>query len=283
MKIKLIFLISLTIIITIAFVIIASSLNAIYYLLILVTLPLIYLSLKQHQRLNRAKLIANLRKKWGVAESGSRNFPELHAHYKKTLTEDDKKYVIDDRTWNDLDMDLIYAQIDRTMTIPGELSLFSLLRRPLVNEEELKKRNYLINLFSQDQSIREEYQLALSKLGKREDVYNLDILWDEKPPVNRYALLYSFILLLIPIFLLFAILNYNLAWFGLGAAILCNMFIHYRTKQKIYEHLSSFRYLGKLIRCARSLTEIRHPVLEKYREEIEQSLAKVSSISKKTS
>jgi DNA mismatch repair ATPase MutS len=283
MKIELVFLISLTIIITIALVIIASSLNARYYLLLIVTLPLIYLSLKQHQRLNRAKLIANLRKKWGVAESGSRNFPELHAHYKKTLTGDDNKYVLDDRTWNDLDMDLIYAQIDRTMTIPGELSLFSLLRRPLVNEEELKKRNYLINLFSQDQSIREEYQVALSKLGKREDVYNLDILWEEKPPVNRYTLLYSFILLLIPIFLLFAILNYNLAWFGLGAAILCNMFIHYRTKQKIYEHLSSFRYLGKLIRCAKSLTEIRHPILENYREEIEQSLAKVSSISKKTS
>ncbi|MDH5203576.1 MAG: hypothetical protein OEW69_10025, partial [Nitrospirota bacterium] len=211
MKIKLAFLISLTIIITIAFIIIASSLNTRYYLLLSVTLPLIYLSLKQHQRLNRAKLIANLRKKWGAAESGSRNLSELHANHKKTLTGDDNKYVLDDRTWNDLDMDLIYAQIDRTMTIPGELSLFSLLRRPLVSEEELIKRNYLINLFSQDQSIREEYQVALSKLGKREDVYNLDILWEEKPPVNKYALLFIFILLLIPIFLLFGIMTVQIS------------------------------------------------------------------------
>jgi len=260
----------------------ASDLNTKYYLLLLVTLPLIYLSFKQYQRLNRAKLIANLRKKWGVAESRLRNFSELHAHFKKTQAGDDNKYVLDDRTWNDLDMDLVYAQIDRTMTIPGELALYSLLRRPLFNKEELDKRSCLINLFSQEQDIREKYQVALSKLGKKGDVYNLDILWEDRPPMNRYAFLYSFLLFLIPIFILFGVLNHSLAWFGLGATLLCNMFLHYRTKQKIYEHLSSIRYLGKLIRCAISVLDIKHPVLEKYYKEIKQSLNKISYITKKT-
>jgi len=281
-KIKLVILISLTIVIIFTSVIMASDLNTKYYLLLLVTLPLIYLSFKQYQRLNRAKLIANLRKKWGVAESRLRNFSELHAHFKGIQTGDDNKYVLDDRTWNDLDMDLVYAQIDRTMTIPGELALYSLLRRPLFNKEELDKRNCLINLFSQEQKIREKYQVAFSKLGKKGDVYHLDILWEDQPPHNKYAFLYSFLLFLIPIFILFGVLNYSLAWFGLGATLLCNMFLHYRTKQKIYEHLSSIRYLGKLIRCAKSLTEIKHPVLENYHKEIEQSLNKVSYISKKT-
>jgi len=190
--------------------------------------------------------------------------------------------VLDDRTWNDLDMDLVYAHIDRTITIPGELSLYSMLRRPLIKEEELDRRNRLINLFSQYQDIREKYQLALSKLGKKGDVYHLDILWEDRPPMKKYAFLYSFLLFLIPIFILFGTLNYSLAWFGLGATILFNMVIHYRTKEKIYRHLSSIRYLGKLIRCAISITDIKHPELERYRIEIEQALTKVSDITKKT-
>jgi len=283
MKIKLFFLISLTIIITITSVIIASNLNTKYYLLLLITFPLIYLSFKQLQRLNKEKLIANLRKKWGVAESRLRNFSELHTHFKKTQAGEDNKHVLDDRTWNDLDMDLVYTQIDRTITIPGELALYSLLRRPLLNEEELDNRNCLINLFYQEQDIREKHQVALSKLGKMEDVYHLDILWEDRPPMKRYVILYRFLVFLIPVLFLFGVLNYNLAWFGLGATLLCNMFIHYRTKQKIYEHLSSIRYLAKLIRCAKSLTKIKHPILENYRIEIEKALTKVSYITKKTS
>lgn len=281
-KIKLVFLVSLTTVITITSVIVASSLNTKYYLLLLIVVPLIYLLFKQHQRLNRAKLIVNLRKKWCVAESKLRNFSELRAHFRKTQARDDNKHVLDDRTWNDLDMDLVYSQIDRTITIPGEFALYSMLRRPLLNEEELNKRNRLINLFSQDQDIREKYQVALSKLGKRGDVYHLDILWEDRPPTKKYVILYGFLVFLIPILFLFGVLNYSLAWYGLGATLLFNMFIHYRTKQKIYEHLSSIRYLGKLIRCSKSMMEIKHPMLDNYRKEIEQALTKVSYITKKT-
>ena len=281
-KIKLILLICLTSVITIVSLIMAINFNTKYYLLLAATLPLIYLSLRQYQRFIKAKLITNFREKWGIADSRLRNFSELDEHFKKTQARKRNKYALDDRTWNDLDMNSIFVQIDRTMTIPGELALYSLLRQPLLDVEELDKRNRVINLFSQNQEIREKFQLALSKLGKREDVYDLDILWEDPPPMNNYAFLYIILIILIPIFVLLGVFNYGFAWFGLGATLLCNMFIHYRTKGKIYEHLFSLRYLGKLIRCAINLTAIKHPVLDVYLEEIENILAKVSYISKKT-
>jgi DNA mismatch repair ATPase MutS len=282
-KIKLIFLICLTIVITIVSLITAINLDTKYYLLLATTLPLIYLSVRQYQRFNKAELIANLREKWGLKDSRLRDFSELDKHFKKTQAGERNKYALDDRTWNDLDMNSIFVQIDRTMTIPGELTLYSLLRQPLLDVEELDERNRVINLFSQNQEIREKYQLALSKLGKKEDVYDLDILWEDPPPMNNYAFLYIILLILIPIFILLGVFNYGFAWFGLGATLLCNMFIHYRTKGKIYEHLSSLRYLGKLIRCAKKLTANKHPVLDVYLKEIENTLSKVSYISKKTS
>jgi len=248
----------------------------------LVSLPFIYLGFQQYHRLNKARLILHLREKWGVAESRPRNFSELHDRFKKTQAGIDNKYVLDDRTWNDLDLDSIYARMDGTLTIPGELTLYSILRNPLIDAEELQKRSRLIGLFSQDRNIREKFQVSLSKSGKMEDVYHLDILWEDRPSRNKYAFLYNFLLLLIPIFIILGILNLSWAWLGLGATILCNMVIHYRTKEKIYAHLSSFRYLGKLIRCAIRLSEIRHPVLEDYRKGIEQALKDVSHIKNKT-
>jgi DNA mismatch repair ATPase MutS len=281
-KIRLIILVSILIVIPFASVILASDLNPIYYLLMLVSLPFIYMAFQQYYRLNKAKLISHLREKWGVAESRPRNFSELHDQFEKTQAGIDNKYVLDDRTWNDLDLDSIYARMDGTLTIPGELALYSILRNPLIDAEELQKRSRLIDLFSQDRNIREKFQVRLSKLGKMEDVYHLDILWEDQPSRNKFAFLFKFSLLLIPIFIIFGILNFNWAWFGLGATLLCNMVTHYRTKEEIYAHLASFRYLGKLIRCAIKLSEIRHPVLEDYRKKIEQALKDVSHIKNKT-
>lgn len=276
------FLIFLTVFVAIVSVILASDLNANYFLLLFLTFPLIYLSFKQNQRLYKAKLIADLREKWGVPDSRSRNFSELHDHFENTHSGEGYKYALDDRTWDDLDMDLIYAQIDRTLTIPGELTLYSLLRLPLLSEEELNKRDCVIDLFLRDRNIREKYQEALAKLGRREDVYHLDALWEDQPRLKRYTFLYGFLLLLIPIFVVLGILNYDLAWFGLGVTIAANMIIHYRTKEKIYQQLSSIRYLGKLIRCATEIIGIRHPVLEDHCEKIDRALTDVSFISRKT-
>lgn len=281
-KIKLVSLISLTVVIAVSAAIIASNLNFTYYLLLLVALPFVFLSFKRHQKLNTLKAIANLRKNWGAAESRSRNISEIHAHFTKAKDRAENIQILDDRTWNDLDMDLIYANLDRTLTIPGELSLYALLRHPDTSVEELDKRNRVINLFSENQEIREEYQLKLSQLGKNEDAYHLEELWENQPPRNRYVFLYRIMLLLIPVFIVAGILVHGIAWFGLGAIILFNMFIHYRTKEKIYEHLSSIRYLGKIIRTAKRLSEIRHPVLDECHIEVEQALKKVSHVMNKT-
>jgi len=191
-KIKLITLICLTIVITLASAIMAININTKYFLFLATTLPLIYLSLKQYRRFNKEKLAANLREKWGIEDSRLRNFSELEDHFKKTQAKERNKYALDDRTWNDLDMNSIFVQIDRTLTVPGEQMLYSILRQPLLDVNELDKRNRVINLFSQNQEIREKYQVALSKLGKEEEVYDLDILWENPPPMNNYIPVYHF-------------------------------------------------------------------------------------------
>lgn len=282
-KIIIIFFIVLTIVITGTSVTLGLILNERFYFLIIASLPFVYLIIKRHQKIKRFQLIRLLRKKWGVADSRNRNFLEISSYFNRTQVTEDKKYMLDDRTWNDLDMDPVYSKIDRTLTAPGEQILYSILRKPHIKSTELQKRNRLIKMFFQDQKLRERYQVAFMKLGKKGGDYLIDLLWGERPTANKYTSLYFLLICLLPAFIVLGILNFSLAWIGIIAILITNMVIHYRTKQRMYEHLTAIRYLGKIIRCATDLIEIKHPLLESYQKEAGHSISLVTPIARRTS
>lgn len=76
------------------------------------------------------------------------------------------QFVIDDTTWNDLDMDRIYMLVNQTMSSPGEDVLYAMMRMPLFTEEALEKREKLIEFFQKNEHAREEMQILLSAVGK---------------------------------------------------------------------------------------------------------------------
>lgn len=76
------------------------------------------------------------------------------------------QFVIDDITWNDLDMDRIYMLVNQTMSSPGEDVLYAMMRTPLFSEEEIQKRDRLVTFFAEHEKEREKMQLLLSQVGK---------------------------------------------------------------------------------------------------------------------
>lgn len=66
------------------------------------------------------------------------------------------EYTIDDDTWSDMDMDSVYEKLDRTNSTPGESALYYMLRNPLKDEESLKKRDKLIEVFKNNSNLREK-------------------------------------------------------------------------------------------------------------------------------
>lgn len=75
-------------------------------------------------------------------------------------------FTVDDITWNDLDMDKIYGQINQTVSSPGEDVLYDMMRRPLFNQDMVDRREKLICFFAENKEKREEMQIMLSKIGK---------------------------------------------------------------------------------------------------------------------
>jgi hypothetical protein len=274
-------------ILSIIAILVASSILGFYlsrtYLLIsILALPFGYLIFETIRESRKNKLLVSLRKRWGISETCEIGSAEISKYFRKTAAIRKSKYVVDDRTWTDLDMDLIYGRLNQTLTIPGEQVLYALLRTPVFSRKPLEERSHVINHYVQDQNIREVVQVILSKLGKSGGKFLVDLLWEEHPVPNRVAFLYPWLLLFIPAFILLGLLGHILGWFGLVALSLGNAVIHYRTKRKFSEDLPSIRYLGRMVKCASRLSSLQDSSLEAYLTQLKSALDKVSGIVPKT-
>jgi len=257
-------------------------LNRVYLLGSIVALPLGFLLIKTFRERREYKRLASLRKKWGVRDIRETDQSEISKYFKKLAALQGPKYQVDDRTWNDLDMDIVYGQLNQTLTIPGEQVLYASLRQPLFSEKPLEERSRVIGYLLQNQIARERIQVDLSKLGKVGGRYLVDLLWEARPDPNKSIYFYYGILLFIPSFVLLGLLGYGLGWVGLIGLSLGNMAIHYRTKRKFSEDLPCIRYLGRMIKCGSRLSRLRDPAFEPYRIRLQLAVDKVSRIAPKT-
>lgn len=80
--------------------------------------------------------------------------------------EDTKHCVIDNITWNDLDMDNVFLTACAAQSSIGEEYLYYLLRTPSLDNETLRKREELIKFFSENPDTRLKLQMELAKAGK---------------------------------------------------------------------------------------------------------------------
>ena len=262
--------------------ILGFSLGHTYFVISVLALPFGYFIIAAIRKAGDNKLLTSLRKKWGSSETCEIDSAEIGKYFRKTGAARESKYLVDDRTWTDLDMDLIYGRLNRTLTIPGEQTLYALLRTPVFSREPLEERSGVINHFIKDQEKRERVQRVLSKLGKSGGKFVVDLMWDERPAPNKLAFLYPWLLLFIPIFLILGWLGHIEGWAGLVALSVGNAVIHYRTKRKFAEDLPSIRYLGRMVKCAHRLSGIQDSSLEPHLAQLRFALDKVNSIVPKT-
>ena len=71
-----------------------------------------------------------------------------YADYRHSLEPD--RFMIDDITWNDLDMDDLFKRVNQGLTTSGEQYLYYWLRAPALDREEFERRKALIDEMRQN-------------------------------------------------------------------------------------------------------------------------------------
>ena len=161
--------------------------------------------------------------------------------------------TVDDLTWNDLDMDLIYQQMAYTQSSLGDDYLYYLLKNPVKEELVLEEREKKIACLSLNQDVRLNLQMLFFGLGHMERfslAQYLEFLMKEKPGKNgKHYVVDIFIVCSI----LLMVFHVGLGLMLLFSLILYNVVSYFKDKSYFEPYLVSVRYLFKVLDCAKEI------------------------------
>ena len=97
--------------------------------------------------------------RWGKEdEDPELNLAQTEDFFVAMMRKDD--WILDDQTWNDLDMNRVYKKVNRTFSIAGQQCLYNMMRILRFDEAELKRRDRVIQFFQHNKEDREQIQHA---------------------------------------------------------------------------------------------------------------------------
>lgn len=219
---------------------------------------------------NKKKKIEILRIKntWDIVslkDSSNTDLEILREEYKTFLASNDG---IDSLTWDDLEMDKVFLQMNFTSSIAGESYLYELLHKPNFEEEELEERNRVIEILTQSDSLRTRLQHNLSKIGSRcgRSLYDYLLNCEDLKAPQTWPHIICIILLFLSIGLIFIMRTVGILLFFLNLSF--SLYLYFKDRVKIERDLPLIRIVGNMLIAANDLSKITDSNLMCYFEKI---------------
>lgn len=177
-------------------------------------------------------------------------------------------FCLDAITWNDLDMDELFLRMNTACSSAGQEYLYYMLRTPSFSEEELLRREELMQYFTVHEEERLRLQTLYKRLGRtgKYSIYDymdfLDSLGERKS--GRQIVLD---LLFLPAAALTAV-SPQVGLPAIFCLLAVNIMTYMKEKRIIEPYLISFKYVFRAIAFAEQLCKEKIPVLEAEKKEL---------------
>ena len=202
-------------------------------------------------RRSRTQRLARMRNTWGLPIARLRRTDAMSRSHAARIAHLGRGHSLDDRTWVDLNLDDVFAVVDRTQSTLGQHALYHRLRTAPV-ADHLEAFEALVLRMTLDSATRERAQLAFARL---QDLHGYDIWWLAGVDAVERRPWY----LVFPVLSAIAIGLTGLAPFWpaalapMVAALLFNAAVRYATDSRILTIALSLRQCAPLIATAESL------------------------------
>lgn len=271
-------LVAVTLLLVYLALMLGANVTGIYRLILLPAFALAIWAYDLYKRYRYTDKLQALRASWGHEQlKKDRNLQESSLLFENMNKEDG---FLDDRTWHDLNLGLVFEKLDRTLTNPGEQRLYQILRTPVItNKATLIERNAMIHAFQNDSYLREEIQMSLN-MDTRIGSELSTLLWDQ--PVFRHVhhpVLYKIMFFLGALSPLLIILNPMFAFLVI-LIFQANMYLHFSVQKQTKAYFEGIRSLGQLINTSKNLMSAEAPELESLLEKIKSATPRVQHFSK---
>ena len=197
--------------------------------------------------------IAKIKKEYGTfanKDYKEEQYKSIPSYFKKHMG---NVFVIDDITWNDLEMDILFKMMNNTYSSAGEEYLYYLLRTPKKKIQELEEQEKLVRFFDSNERERILLQQIFNKLGKtgKFSIYDymnyLDTL-GKRSNLKQHIMNFLFL----PILGLFFV-NTGIGVVALITLIGINIISYFKEKDAIAPYVTSFMYVIRLLQATTEL------------------------------
>ena len=218
-------------------------------LLIVVVVSLWYVLRKRRRK---AQLLREIRGNWGKARPGPLTLPELHsiALYHNLQAQQSGTWL-DQNTCSALNLDQVFAYLDRTNSKVGQQFLFHLLRTPQLKEEPLLRFEEVVNYFD-NEKLREDVQLDLHPLNREGALFLPHLFRGELPQLGSWRFVFLSLFVATLISALSAIINPTFVWI-LIPLVIANMVTSVICHRRLQAFIHPLRMLNVLINTSQRI------------------------------
>lgn len=210
-----------------------------------------------------------------VSEYGNKNKKTYSAdelakikEYYLATTDFSKGQVIDDITWNDLSLDDVFMQIDRTYSQPGAEVLYKMLRNTS-DESKLADMEEFFEYFELNKEKRISSIGLLHSIGKLSEISFINYInkLDECEKLNFIKHLFCLIFGLVSVASIF--INPPVGFILMIASLIYNITSYFKVKDKTRPYILTFYYVKRLIKYSEQLNKLEISVLCDEKKKIE--------------
>lgn len=213
---------------------------------------------------HRRWVLDTLQKMWGFVATREYTSEELASIYSYTKKHCDNRFMVDDITWNDLNMEQIFILLNTTVSSCGEDVLYKMLRIPEFDKEILDERNRVIEYFRTHEKERIKIQMILREVRKisKISIYDyIDILKDvERKGSGKYLVMAILTVAAIVCILINPVFG---VFFFIGV-ISVNGCIRMKNSKKMEPYLNCMICILRMLKAADKFAKVKNPDLESY-------------------
>ena len=199
----------------------------------------------------RERLVLKLQKDWGTLpeqEYSEAKFNSLQYFYKNKFQRKDKiDFLLDDITWNDLNLNELFFMINSTGSAMGEEILWAILHECKASEEPLLERERIISFFQNNKDERLKLQTNFALIGKHKNISVYEYM-DHMEQVRKQGnAIHYFGIAGIAVSAVLLAFGIGEAGFLLIGFIMFNLLTYYKRKGEIELYYSVISYLIRML------------------------------------
>lgn len=185
----------------------------------------------------------------------------IRAYYDYRKEQRMDEFLVDDVTWNDLDLDRVFKRINPGLSTSGEQYLYYQLRSPAIDTATYNERKKLIGLMEEFPDLRRKLQVILARLGRTRRA-DLSRAFDPSEHGTMWLVIYLLLALLVPALIVFAVFHGPYGMLACIGLLSFNALVHEHRKRKCHLDFHAVNYSVSLIFALHKIRKLKQRKLD---------------------